>query len=309
MFSLSLILFPIWFYAQTYSLKDCISYGLKNSPRVAISANSEAIAEAQKKQALSRYLPNISANGSITDNIEVPVNVIPAGVISDEDMTVAFTKQYATSGTIELNQPIYNQSLLTGLKAGKYLEEQASLNKRKTDEELIYTISNAYYQVGIYRLQLDLLQSDKSIYEEQLRIAAVSVAKGVMSISDQNRIEVNYNAILSQLHTASGNLDFSLLQLKNAMGFPISKSLEINPSQDLNMEMKLPQEEVDSTFIMNHQTNYLLDEVNISLLDIDAKQTKASVLPSLSFFAKYGTNGFGDNFNQSFEQLNNFSAD
>src|SRR4029078_6574478 len=100
------------------------------------------------------------------ENINPQVSVVPAGPFSPTDIKVAFTKRYSTTTQIELNQPIFDQSALIGLKAGKYNKEVAELKAQNNEETLIYNISTAYYQVHLYQLQLQLLHANEETYKE-----------------------------------------------------------------------------------------------------------------------------------------------
>lgn len=145
---------------KTFSLKECIAYGLENHLSLKIAKNKEIAADASSKEALAGYLPKVNLNGSIDDNLKVQEQVIPAGVFGDEDMRIAFTKQFNITGTVELNQTIYDQSLIVGLKARKYYTMQSELNTQQANEELIYTITSSYYQVLVYKLQIQFLKEN-----------------------------------------------------------------------------------------------------------------------------------------------------
>jgi len=307
-----LFLLPSALLAQAnFNLKGCLTYGLKNHPSIRISGNNILNAKAQQKEAVAAYLPSINFTGSLTDNIKAPVSIIPAGTIGPKEVKVAFTTQYASTGTAELDQAIYDQSALTGLNAGKYNMEQAKLNQRQNEETLIYNISTDYYQVFIYQVQLHLLQGDAATYSGQLEISNRGVRNGTTEESDRDKILVNYNNTVSNILVARSNLSLSIVQLKNAMGFPLDKDLPLDslPSlpggESAGQSLQLPG---DSLFIIANRTEYLLDKTNVSLQEINAKQVRAGALPTLSFFAKYGGNGYGDQLGQSLSSIYDFSA-
>jgi len=63
-----------------------------------------------------------------------------------------------------------------------------------------------------------------------------------------------------------------------------------------------------SDFSVTNRTDYKLSEVNISLLTVDEKRIRATALPKLTAYARYGRNGFGDQLQQSISTMNPFSA-
>ncbi|HMG09371.1 MAG TPA: TolC family protein, partial [Mucilaginibacter sp.] len=164
-FLLAIWLAPTTIYAQqNYSLKDCIDYGLKNNRNNVVYENEKKAADAKAKEALADYLPKLSVTGTFDDNLKVQQSIIPAGVFGPDPLRIAFTQRYNSNGTVQLDQTIYDQSLLNGLKANKYNKQQADLNIKQSQETIIYNISNAFYQIYVYREQLRLLTDNLESY-------------------------------------------------------------------------------------------------------------------------------------------------
>jgi len=126
---------------QRWTLKECIAYGLKNNRSTQVYLNEKKIADAKAKEALAAHLPTISLSGTIDDNLKVQETIIPAGVFGPTDTRVAFTKQFSTNATAQLDQTFFDFSLITGLKANKYNKQQAELNIIKNEETIIFNIS------------------------------------------------------------------------------------------------------------------------------------------------------------------------
>lgn len=292
---------------QTWTLRTCIEYGLKNHRSNAVYANEKRIADAQAKEALADYLPKISLTGTVDDNLKVQQTVIPGGVFGPDDIRVAFTKKFNTNGVAQLDQTIYDQSLINGLKANKYNVEQAGLNQQQNDETIIYNISTAYYQIMVYREQLDLLKINRENYQKQIEISALKVKKGVSLQKDLDKVTVDLNNAESQMKVAESNLTLSENQLKYEMGYPITDALNVE-SINANTAPIQPITTANSQFTLTNRTDYRISEINSKLLEIDESRIKATGLPKLTAYAKYGTIGFGDNLNQSFSTMSSYSA-
>ncbi|ASZ13017.1 TolC family protein [Chitinophaga pendula] len=289
---------------QTYSLKDCITYGLQHHRNNIIHTNNIQLANAQTREARAGYLPAINVDGGIDNNIKVQESVIPAGLFGDKDIKVAFTKQFNTNAAIQLDQTIYDQSLISGMKANRYNKEQASLNKQQSDETIIYNISTAYYQIQVYRQQLTYLGENLANYRQQINIAQLQVDKGVTLQTDLNKVTVNYNNTLSQVSVAESNLALAFNQLKNEMGYDLNKSIIVDSTVNNNNGGTAEQ----TPFTVTNRTDYQLDIVNAKLLEIDQRRIRATGLPKLSAYAKYGGLGFGDNLSESFRGMSSFSS-
>lgn len=293
---------------QQLTLKQCIDYGLSHHRSTVVYRNDVDAAAYKAKEALAAYLPAVNITTTIDDNIKVQQQVIPAGVFGPTDVKVAFTKRFNSNGFAQMEQTIFDKSLLTGLKANKIALKQAQLSGEQNQETLIYNISNAYYQIFVYRQQLILLKMNLDTYQQQLTISKLQLEKGVAMESDVDKIQVNYNNTNSQLQTAESDLALAHNQLKNAMGYPIGDSLKIQ-------DFVLDQPSVDQFSLGNfasfdpaNRIDLKLSEINITLLDIDQARIRATAIPKLTAYVKYGGVGFGDNLGESFSSISDYAA-
>ncbi|MBS7564818.1 TolC family protein [Mucilaginibacter sp. Bleaf8] len=303
-------LLPFRLSAQSpWSLKSCIEYGLKNNRSNVVYENEKRAADAKAKEALAAYLPSISMTGTLDDNLKVQETVIPAGVFSPTDIRVAFTKKFNANGYAQLDQAIYDQSLITGLKANKYNTQQADLNKQQNEETIIYNISTAYYQIKVYREQLDLLNSNLETYRKQMEISALQVNKGVALQKDLDKVTVDYNNAVSQIRVAESNLTLSENQLKYAMGYPINNPIVVDSTAAAkDVQTVAPALTESNMFSAANRTDFRISEINAKLLEIDEQRLKAGALPKLNGYAKYGAIGFGDNLGPAFSSVSSYSS-
>jgi outer membrane protein TolC len=153
-------------------------------------------------------------------------------------------------------------------------------------------------------LSLVTFQANLESYQGQLTISDLKVKKGVAAEVDLNKVQVNYNNTLSNINVAESNLQLSEAQLKNAMGYRLS---DILPLDTVNITKTIP-ESKETVFTVGNRTDYLLSKADANLFLIDEKRIRAGALPRLSFYAKYGDIGFGDNLGQSFKGMSDYSA-
>ena len=163
---------PAWAQQKTeqthsFTLKDCIAFGLEHHRSVVVSRNNITGAKEQAKEALSAYLPQVNVSAGFDYNVKLQQNVIPAGSFpgQTEEQRITFGTKYNSTQMIQLDQKIYDQSLLTGLKANSSNTRLAELNAEENNQNLIYNISYAYYQIIVAQKQLELLNSNKERFE------------------------------------------------------------------------------------------------------------------------------------------------
>lgn len=287
------------------SLKECIDYTLKNNLSNLVYDGQVKIAEKQKYEALSGYLPQVNASGSLDDNIKRQVTVIPAGPFSPVDLKVQFGNQYITSLNLQADQVIFDQTLITGIKANGPNLELARLKKSKNEDDLIYSTAAAYYQVLIYKEQMNLLSQNEKKLEDLLKVQKLQYEKGVITRVSYNRVQVNYNNVLSQKKVAETNYQLALAGLKNAMGITADAELNVVDTINYMVDVEAPSA---AEFNLKNKPDYQIIEKNIVLQEIDLKRKRASVLPTLSAYARYGANAFGNDLATSYDNWYDFSA-
>lgn len=295
--------------AQRLTLKESISYGLQNHRSVRINRNNVSAAHAKAQEALAGYLPQVSVNAGLDYNIKLQQNVIPAGSFpgQTEEQRITFGTKYNSSAVIQLDQKIYDQSLITGLKANKYNNQMADLNEEDNNQTLIYNIASSYYQIIVSQKQLDLLYSNRERFEKILRVTQLQAEQGVAKKVDVKQVQVNLNNVLSQISVTENNLKLAKNTLKNNMGLPQESDIELtDTARWLNTN---PASKLYGPFDYKNTVSYMLQDAQVHLYDINRKSVRDQVLPTLSVYGRYGANGFGQNsISQAFDPLLDYSA-
>ena len=293
--------------AQTsFSLKDCINYGLNNHLSVRVYQNNIAKTKAQVQENYSSYLPQISGSAQLPDNVKLQTTVLPAGVFGADQTAVKFGTRYNPQASVEADQTIYDQNLLTGFKELKPGIEIAKLNAAQNDETIIYNISYYYYQVMVSKKQLGLLHESASKYEKLIPITRLQIEKGVSKEVDLSRIQVSLNNTLSQISQAQNNYDLMMNRLKNAMGSKMEEQLIILDSIPDNSYV--PAAIAEESFRPENRADYKSQALNASIQDIEIRRIRAGYAPKLSFYIQYGAQSYGNDFAASFKSWYDFSA-
>lgn len=306
---LVLFLFSFWLMAnaqETRTLKQCIDYGLKNNRNSTIYANEKLAADSKAKEALADYLPHVSLTSTLDNNLKLQQTVIPPGIFGPDEVRVSLTQKYSSNATAQLDQVIYDQSLITGMKASKYNKQLAELNIQQSQEAIIYNICTAYFQIFVYNQQLKLLEHNKGTYEKQIEIHRLQVSKGTALQKDLDKISVDYNNTISQIRVARSNLQLAENELKFEMGYPFNDPLAVDASE--KMEVSQSPGADTNTFSLSSRIDYKLSELNIKVLEIQQSRIKAEGLPKLSGYIRYGAVGFGNNLKGAYGELLPFSA-
>lgn len=289
-------------------LKTSIELGLQKHPNIEIYENNIRKAQQSKKEALSAYLPQVNAELGIDDNIKLPVQIIPEGTFGpgSPEQEVAFGMKYNSSMVVQLNQTIYNQSYIQGIKAAKPNTELAKLQQEKNEEEIIYDISRSYFQILVAKKQLELLNNNKKRFEKILEVTTLQAEQGVAKKVDVKQVQVNLNNILSQITLIERNIQLAENTLKFNMGIPQNTKIVLN---DEDRWLKKPKNNrIHNEFLLKDNYDYKMLDQQIRLYEIQSKVIRDQAIPSLSAFARYGASGFSQDLNKAFDPLRDFST-
>ena len=293
--------------AQTYSLKDCIEYGLKNHPSINVARNNVANAKQASREALAAYLPQVNINGELDNNMKLQTNIIPASPpLFPTETRLTFGNKYANTLVAQADQPIYNQSLITGLKANKPNQEIAELNDAQNRQNLIYNIASSYFQIITAQKQLELLKGNSERVERMLKVAKLQAEAGVAKKVDVKQVQVNLNNVNAQISVAENTLQLATNSLKNAMGIYDNRAIMLSDTAKwLQYKAGLTN---TTGFRFKNTLTYQLQEKQIQLYDINAQSIKAKGIPTVSAFARYGLNGFGAQLDDVFARQFDYST-
>ncbi len=294
---------------QSFTLKECIDYGLKNHRSIQINRNNVEASHQKAREALAGYLPQVNVSASLDYNLKLQQNVIPAGSFpgQTEEQRITFGTKYNSTQLIQLDQKLYDQALITGLKANKPNTELADLNAEQNNQNLIYNISTSYYQIIVLQKQLDLLYNNKARFEKTLKVTELQAEQGVAKKVDVKQVQVNLNNVLSQISVVENNLKLAQNNLKNSMGFPQEEEVVLTDTS--RWLVNNPGIKLLDVFDYKQTISFKQQSVQLKLYDINRKMIRDQVFPTLSVYGRYGANGFGsDNLTKAYDPLLDYSA-
>lgn len=291
--------------SQGMSLKSCIEYALVNSPTLKIYENQVLIAGAQNKEGLSGYLPQVNGSISFDDNFKRQTTIIPAGAFSPDPLLVQFGNQYAGTVSGQVDQVIYNQSLINSIQASKVNVQLTEYQKEQNEVDVIYNTASAYYQVLILEEQLILIQTNEETIGELLKVQQLKYDKGALQQSALNRIKVNYNNIVSQEKQVQMQLKMALENLKNIIGMSPDQTISIQNEVEVDNSVELPEQ---FELQVQNMVDYKILETNIQLQEFDLRSKRAQYLPTVGMYARYGANAFGNDLNTTFDNWFDFGS-
>ena len=218
---------------HTMGLKEMLRYGLDNSIAIRQSVLDQQQAEYQVGEVKSSGLPQVSGEGQFQNFPNRPTQLLPGEIVNQPgtQIPVQFGTDYTMSGTIKASQLIYNHQFLTGLRAAKSSTELYSLLKIKTEEDVIYQVSNAYYQALQLQAQVHVLDSNMNMLSQLTELTRLQYESDMVTKTDYSRVVVNKTNLSTQLQSLRTSYEQQKNYLKVLIGMPMEENLELQPGR------------------------------------------------------------------------------
>ena len=213
---------------NTLTLEDCLKIGIENnlslqSKRKEIQKGKYSISENRAK-----LLPQINGFANYNDNIDPPVSVTDGSAYGNP-YNVTQTLQYNANFGLQLQIPLYNQTLYTTLSIAKTMDEMNRLSYGKAREDLILQISQMYYLGQVTAEQIILIKANITRLEELRDITQAFYDNGMAMEVDVKRVNINLENLKVQYDNAQAMMTQQLNMLKYIMDYPAEKEIALTP--------------------------------------------------------------------------------
>lgn len=308
---------------QTLSLQECRDLAVKNNKELRIAEEKIRMADYEKKAALTKYFPQISANGAYMWN-QKNLNLLDMGQLSSSlasslgglaqlpvvQQTVGAINdlqhldiQNVWVGNVALVQPVFmGGKIVTYNQITAYAKELAmSMNDQKL-QDLLYKTDETYWQVVSLVNKKKLADAYVELLRKTDEDMAALIAEGVATQADGLSVKVKLNEAEMAQAKVNNGLALSRMLLAQLCGLPLTDTLTLADEQLDNF----PVEERTTSVDVNQA---FMNRNELKSLDLASKIYKkkerivlADLLPTVAFSANYFVtnpnlfNGFKNDF-------------
>ena len=273
--------------AEEWTLDKCIDYALAHNTELKNKEREIAQTENEILASYGSFLPTVSASGLhvLKESVSTFSLPGPGGTTVDYEMDMLNNYQYSLSA----NLPLFTGGArFYGLKTAYAQRDIARQEHRKTRMDIIYTVSEAYYNVIYAGLMTELAQETVEILEEQKGMVEAQYNNGEASNLDllQARVELN-NARPDALKARSG-YKTALMSLKNILG--VAEEFPLTVSHDFNVdeERVLPEKDRLMDLALENNPDIQILKKNSDIVDYSKSMSKGQYLPSVVLSGTYG---------------------
>jgi len=321
---------------QAMSLTDCIQFALENHPDIKTAQLQVKDADWRVKENLSTGLPQISAGATYSGFIQRgglpssalgfgssgPVDLTSAlpnfnsdqvtdlnGVFgnlfaSDPNSKVFFNPVHSVSGNVSLNQLIFNNSYLIGLRAAKYYRQYVDNQLAVTRQTIRNRVTDAYLPALLISDNLSILDKNIGNLEKLFSDTKAINQAGFAEQLDVDRLELSLSNLRSERGSLARQREIVVNALKFNMGMPIANEISLSDNTGLLLAAV---GEIDMTsppdFMARPEYLLLLKGRDLSGLEVDLY--RKPWMPTVAGFVQWQPSyqgGFGAKDAEGFDK-------
>ena len=241
----------------------------------------------------AKLLPQINAVASMNDNFNPPVSVTDGSAYGNP-YNVTKTLQYNASAGLQLQMPLYNQTLLTALDITKMMDRINRLSYDKARNDLISQIAQMYYLAQSTAEQITIIKANITRMEELKNITDAFFDNGMSMAVDVKRVSINLENLKVQRDNAEAMLTQQINMLKYVIDYPADKTITLTPVDAASVEA------VELTGLYESLPELQLLQKQSELSEKQQKMIKQGYLPSIMLTGNLTYSAFTDKFGNWF---------
>ena len=260
---------------ETLTLSQCLRMGIENNLQLQTRRNDIAKGGHAITENRAKLLPQINAVVSMSDNFNPPVSVTDGSAYGNP-YNVTKTLQYNASAGLQLQMPLYNQTLLTALDITKMMDRINRLGYDKARNDLMEQIAKMYY------------------LEELKNITVAFFDNGMAMEVDVKRVNINLENLQVQRDNAEAMLVQQINMLKYVIDYPADKDIALTPVDASSVEA------VELSGLCESLPELQLLQKQGELSEKQQKMIQQGYLPSLMLTGNFTYSAFTDKFSNWF---------
>ena len=226
-FAFACSLFPLGA-QQVLTLEECLQIGIENNLTLQSKRNEIIKGKHSISENRSKLLPQINAVASFNDNFNPPVSVTDGSAYGNP-YNVTKTLQYNASAGLQLQMPLYNQTIYTAMSVTKMMDEINTLSYDKAREDLIMQITKMYYLGQSTAEQISIVKENITRLEELRDITTAFFDNGMAMEVDVKRVNINLENLQVQYDNAVAMLTQQINMLKYVIDYPAETDITLTP--------------------------------------------------------------------------------
>ena len=285
-----------------------------NQKDISIFSSDQLLPTKTFDPATQKYEFNIAKNPLTGEPIKDPATgqYVPETVALIPKEAMTYDIHNVFFGAITLTQPIYMGGKIVAMnKITKYAEDAARELTNNEEENVIYAVDAAYWQVVSLKSKQKLAENYVALLDTLQRNVTLMVEQGVATRSDLLSVDVKLNSAKVDLTKVDNGLALSRMALAQVCGLPVDSDMrlvdEVSPDIDrLARQILMPADEYDMEEVYSRRSDLRALMRGIDVTEQKKKLALSTMLPNVALVGSYSFsnpnmfNGFSKRFGGAF---------
>ncbi|MDR1682214.1 MAG: TolC family protein [Candidatus Symbiothrix sp.] len=270
---------------EVFTLEKCKEMALKNNAKAQNALLSVEAAEQTKKEAFTKYFPNISATGvGLIFNKPLMTQTVETGYPAPNDKVMVEMFKSGVIGGVMATQPIFaGGQILHGNKLAKAGVEVSRLQKQMTDNEVLLETERYFWQLVSLKEKMKTIAEAETMLSRVQSDVKVAVDAGLTTQNDLARITLEQNRLIANRL----KLENGILVLKMAFGQHIGLADNFDVEQPDFSNITMPTVETLHATSLQNRPEYRLLEKSVDVAKLQVKMETGKNLPTVAIGAGY----------------------
>jgi outer membrane protein len=283
--------------ADIHNLQSFLSLVEQYNKDLELAEKELDLAKTQKKEAWSRALPNISAQGNYTRNLGrrflyIDFPDFETGETTEQKFQISYWNEFGFN--LAVSQTLFSFDVGQALKAASQYQKLTDYMYDSQHQVVISFAKTAFYQTLLLKKVWEVAQESEANARENYEIMKKKYDNGMISKLQLLQAEVRWENIQPETIKAKRNYELALNNLKNFAG--ISTEEEITLEGNLDAFPSMPEEEPVER-ILEQRPDFNALQWEKELRGTDVKAQTADYYPELKAnFVLYNLSALSDQF-------------
>ena len=298
--------------AQTYTLEQLKDAALRNNITVRNAQRSVEAAQQQRKEAFTKYFPNVSGTGFWFNANKgmAQTTVNPSEIISPEigaslaqlfppealaalanPISISMMKN-GTIGSLMALQPVFaGGQIINGNKLAKVGEDVSRLQLQLSENEAEKTTEQYFWQLASLQEKMKTINAVDTLLADIHKDVDVAVRAGVAMRNDLLQVQLRQNDVESQRLKLQNGISIVRMLLAQYCGLD---QTEFTLDYQTELSSPLPQKQDHSQALLGTAEYQLLGK-QVEATSLQKKMTVGQNLPSVAVGAGYNYHNLLEN--------------
>jgi len=287
---------------ERWSLKECITYAIKNNLQLHQADLSEQIASQSYQKSKWNLLPEIGAGADAGRNYGRSVDPNTNGIIN----TSFFNNSYYIAATVDVFRGFMLQNQIS---YQKFRKESTKNYRENATDDLAFEVMNAFFNV-VYQEEIQKIANEqKAISELNVKKIEILVTTGLKAQTELLEVKANFEKDELLCIQSANNIASAWIRLKKAMNLPPDQQITLAVVDENIISADEITTDIAELFKEHSQRSPYIQmfENDWKASQKDVNVQKAGFLPSLSLQAAYYT-GFYETNKDASERTISFNS-